>query len=601
MTNATKIITVIEGHYLNLDKVRKFGYALGMTEMLTITSERVDDIPLLLAHMRRMDLPRLLESYFLIHGNRQGLGFGWTTTIWLAHILSQADHRMNQVQPWVERQLETLRIGTGKSVQALDVTDDRLADVLRTLSDDTCWINFERRLTGTLLRVYDLQLTRVRLDSTTASGYWEVSEDGLFQFGHSKDHRPDLPQVKVMLATLDPLGLPIATDVLSGECADDPLYLPAIARVRASVGRRGLLYVGDCKMSAFDTRAGVQAGSDFYLCPLSAVQVPATLLAQYLSEAWASGPALVVEREKADGTLEPIADAYERSATLTAVVNTWPQRWVERHVLVRSHAQARRAEETLRSRLAQAQAALDELLVRRRGKACPKNQAGTQLLVDTILARFQVADLLQVTVAEQLTLKRVRAYRDRPAGVREQRTLTISHTVDPLALASALAHLGWRVYATNMPLEQLPVAQVVLAYREEYLVERSLGRLKGQPLSLSPMYVERDDHATGLIRLLAIALRVLTLLEFVVRRRLAQDGEVLTGLHAGNPKRATARPTTERLLEAFRGITLTILVEPDRIRRHLTTLSPLQQRILALLDFSPTIYTDLGGDSAQPP
>ena len=572
-----------------------------MTEMLTVTSERVDDIPLLLAHLRRMDLPMLLDSYFLIHGNRQGLSFGWTATIWLAHILSQADHRMNQVQNWAERQLETLRVCTGQPLQALDLTDDRLADVLRTLSDDTSWINFERRLSGTLLRVYDLPIERVRLDSTTASGYWQVTEDGLFQFGHSKDHRPDLPQVKVMLATLDPLGLPLATDVLSGECADDPLYLPVIARVRASVGRRGLLYVGDCKMGAFDTRAGVQAEGDFYLSPLSAVQVPAALLARYLSEARASGPPLLVEREKADGTREPIADAYERRATLTAVVDSWPQRWVERQVLVRSHTQARQAEAALRRRVAQAQAALDELLVRRRGKRRPKDQASAQHLVDSILARFQVAELLQVTVSEQITLKRVRAYRERGAGVREQRTLTLTHSVEALALESAIAALGWRVYASNMPEAQLPVEQLVLAYREEYLVERSLGRLKGQPLSLSPMYVERPDHATGLIRLLTIALRVLTLLEFVVRRTLAQEEEVLIGLYAGNPKRATARPTTERLLEAFRSITLTILIEPDRIRRHLTTLSPLQQRILALLDFSPTIYTNLGGDSAQPP
>jgi transposase len=32
----------------------------------------------------------------------------------------------------------------------------------------------------------------------------------------------------------------------------------------------------------------------------------------------------------------------------------------------------------------------------------------------------------------------------------------------------------------------------VLAYRSEYLVERSLGRLKGRPLSLTPVYVQRD-------------------------------------------------------------------------------------------------------------
>jgi len=572
-----------------------------MIEMLTVTTERVDDIPLLLAHMRRMDLPRLLESYFPVHGNRQGLSLGWTATIWLAHILSQADHRMNQVQPWVERQLETLRTCTGQPLQVLDLTDDRLADVLRILSDDTCWTNFERRLTGSLLRVYDLHPTRVRLDSTTASGYWEVSENGLFQFGHSKDRRPDLPQVKVMLATLDPLGLPIATDVLAGQRADDPLYLPAIARVRASLQQRGLLYVGDCKMGALETRAGVHAGRDFYLCPLSAVQVPPALLDQYLSEAQASGPPIPLERTRADGRVELIADAYERTETLTAVVNSWPHSWVERRVLVRSHAQARSAETALRSRLAHAQAALDDLLVRRPGKARIADMTSAQQVVATILARFQVAELLHVTLTEQITQRRVRAYRDRGAGVREQRTLTLRHAVDPVALDAAIQRLGWRVYATNQPAEQLAPTQVVLAYREEYLVERSLGRLKGQPLSLSRLYVERDDHATGLIRLLAIALRVLTLLEFVVRRRLAQEGELLRGLYAGNPKRATARPTSERLLEAFRGITLTIIVEPDQTRRHLTALSPLQQRILALLGFMPTIYTKLCGDLSQPP
>ena len=72
------------------------------------------------------------------------------------------------------------------------------------------------------------------------------------------------------------------------------------------------------------------------------------------------------------------------------------------------------------------------------------------------------------------------------------------------------------------------------------------------------MYVQRDDHATGLIRLLSIALRVLTLLEFVGRRQLAAAGTKLSGLYAGNARRETARPTAERLLEAFQDVTLTV-------------------------------------------
>jgi transposase len=43
---------------------------------------------------------------------------------------------------------------------------------------------------------------------------------------------PDLPQVKISLSALDPLGLPLTTTVVSGECADDPLYVPEIKRVR---------------------------------------------------------------------------------------------------------------------------------------------------------------------------------------------------------------------------------------------------------------------------------------------------------------------------------------------------------------------------------
>ena len=59
------------------------------------------------------------------------------------------------------------------------------------------------------------------------------------------------------------------------------------------------------------------------------------------------------------------------------------------------------------------------------------------------------------------------------------------------------------------------------------------------------MYVQRDDHATGLIRLLSIALRVLTLLELSARRQLAAEGTKLAGLYAGNPETRN-RPTHGR-------------------------------------------------------
>jgi transposase len=132
-------------------------------------------------------------------------------------------------------------------------------------------------------------------------------------------------------------------------------------------------------------------------------------------------------------------------------------------------------------------------------------------------------------------------------------------------------------------------------------VERSFGRLKGRSLSLTPMYVQRDDHATGLMRWLSIALRVLTLLECVGRRQLATAGATLAGLYAGNPQRATDRPTAERLLEAFQDITLTIIKRPQQTDRPMTALSPLHQRILEVLGFSSALDTRLCTVSAEPP
>ncbi len=242
-----------------------------------------------------------------------------------------------------------------------------------------------------------------------------------------------------------------------------------------------------------------------------------------------------------------------------------------------------------------------DLVVRRQGKPLLSDRAAVEQAVTETVAHFRVEGLLAVTVNEQVIEQPVRAYRNRPATVRTARQFSISSEVEPHALASAIEQLGWRVYATNQVADGLSLPLAVEVYRDEYVVERNFGRLKGHPLSLSPMYVERDDHATGLVRLLSMALRVLTLMEFVVRRQLAQEGASLAGLYAGNPKRTTTHPTTERLLEAFQEMSLTLVIEPHQTRRHVTVLSPLQQRVVALLGFTPTIYTQLCGDSSEPP
>jgi transposase len=569
-----------------------------MKESLSIETERVDDIPLLIAHMQRMKLAELLDKHFPTNGNREGLSLGWVSVIWLTHILSQADHRMNRVQDWTARRQETLH-GCGVSmVQPRDMSDDRLADVLRYLSDDPHWQAFEQELMGQLLRVYDVQALCVRIDTTTASSYADVNEQGLLQLGHSKDHRPDLPQLKVVLASLDPLGTPLATEVLSGEHADDPVYLPIIARVRDGLQQSGLLYVGDCKMAALQTRATLQAQGDYYLCPLSAVQLPPEQLAEAVKEQRHQGARLQqVVRTDEQGHPSCIAQGYETVQTLTALVDDQQETWEERRLLVQSMAATHAAQASLQERLQQAQHALPELTARRQGKARLTERTAVEGAIKDVLTHFRVEGLLHVQIQEQVQERPVRAYRGRLSAMRQDVTFTVSSEQEEEAIAQAMSHLGWRVYATNQLSKHLTLEQAVEAYRDEYLVERNFSRLKGHPLSLAPLYVQRDDHRVGLVRLLTIALRVMTLLEGVVRHRLREQQMELAGLFSGNPKRRSSQPTTERLLEAFSEVTLTIVRAPGEALRHVTPLSPLQQQILTLLGFSPAVYLPLLDDS----
>jgi len=272
-----------------------------MTEPLIRATARVDEMPLFLAQLERMGLQPVLDEYCPPHGNGVGLSLGWVSGLWLTHLLSEGDHRLNHVAPWATPRLHPLRTCTGPLVHPLDVGDDRLATVLEALSDERRWSACEGALHQPGRRVYDREPACVRRDSTTANGHWTVTEDGWCPFGPSQDHRPDLPQVKVMVSALDPLGMPVATDGGPGQRADDPLSGPAITRVRAGLGRRGLLSGGDGQRSALETRAVLHAGGDNSWCPWSESHLPPTVLADDLAPVWTGEQAWTVRHRSTPG------------------------------------------------------------------------------------------------------------------------------------------------------------------------------------------------------------------------------------------------------------------------------------------------------------
>ena len=574
-----------------------------MTE-IDIQSERVDDIPLLIGQQQQMGLAEIIDEVIVPHGGRQGLNVGQTVQVWLSFILSEADHRLSYVEPWVARHQETLKRLADSSLQAADFTDDRLGDVLRYLSDDEAWRAIEQRLGQRLVRVYRLAVAHVRLDSTSVSLYHEAEGKTLISYGHSKDHRPDLAQVKVMLGSLDPMGMPLVTQVVAGKSADDPLYIPAVDEVRAVVGQGGLLYLGDSKMEALDTRAHLVAGDDYYLLPLSVKGGQGDLLAELVEAALSDEQQLIDVYDDTAEHEEPrlLARGYETSRPQSATVAGQSLTWEERLLLIYSPSLAKRAQHGLESRLQRAEQRLATLTPPPgRGQRQYDDPEVLQTAAEAILSQQRVSGLLTLRYERQATQRHIRQYKDRPARTTETVRYQLHLQRNEAAIAEQNRTLGWRLYALNLPAEQFSLAQAVRAYRGAPAIERNFARLKGRPLGLSPVHLRREDHLVGLIRLLSLALRVLTLTEFVARRALETAPEGLAGLYPGNPKQQTRRPTTERLLAAFKDITLSFVHLPGQTIVHITPLTPLQGRVLSLLGLPTAIYTDLAANSLSNP
>src|ERR1700681_2192560 len=274
--------------------------------------EAVADLPVLWATFQRLDLPATLDRHFPAPLHWKGpLTPGDVLAVWLLFLVSRGDHCLNHVQPWVAQHQGTLSALLGKRVLPTDVHDDRLADWLTRLGAGAAFSALERDLSQQTIRVYELPTDLVRIDTTTANSYAEVlSEQGLLQFGHSKDD-PDRPQFKIAAAILDPLGIPLATAGVPGNAADDPLYIPAIQSVQQSLGVGGRTYVGDCKMGSLATRAFVAAGGDFYLWPLAETQLgrperrallqPLWEGVQPLQQVWRPGPEGQADERVAEG------------------------------------------------------------------------------------------------------------------------------------------------------------------------------------------------------------------------------------------------------------------------------------------------------------
>ncbi len=563
-------------------------YACGMTPPPhTITNEQVNSLPLLLGIIIDMGIRDLIDTHVTPHGNWEGASVGTVLSIWLSHILQERDHRLVTVRDWAADRVQTINTLLEITLRDTDCTDDRLATILTLLGDPTTQAALDAALLQRWVRIYRLPTETVRLDSTSVSVYHDdVEEDSLLQHGYSKEHRPDLRQFKLMLATLDPLGLPICCQPIAGNTGDNGLYVPSYDAAVAALGTNAVLVVGDSKMGDLPTRGHMVARASRYLSAYRPIHATSEI-AGWVDDALAHAATWLrietVDRRTGELQLSAVIHPFERAQTWIDPANGQAHTWTERVLVVRASAyQAglRRLREQALARLTPDLLQLAQPPTRGRKRYSQESD-----LAQVVAKRIAEAKLDGVV---QTALEEVRLRDGTTAWV------VAAVWVDLRAWQAMVERLGWQIYVSNTTPDQYDVPTLVAAYHQQPIHERTFSRLKSRNLQLRPVFLRDERRIAGLVWLLCLALRVLTLTEQRLRTALLQQGAELVGLNPASRTQATTQPTTERMIRAFRNLTVTVVTGEGWEQRHVSSLNQTQQQILDLLGLPPDLYARLG-------
>jgi transposase len=145
-----------------------------------------------------------------------------------------------------------------------------------------------------------------------------------------------------MLATVDPVGMPLVSATLTGNGADDPIYFPTWQRLVEIIGHTSFLYIADCKASSWSNRAKIDRDGGIYCFPLAMTGNRSDILRD-----WVLNPPTAVENIFLPTQVfveTPVCDGFEMelgSIWLDPDTKKW-HCWSERWLAIRSMNLAKR-------------------------------------------------------------------------------------------------------------------------------------------------------------------------------------------------------------------------------------------------------------------
>jgi transposase len=478
-----------------------------------------------------------------------------------------APRPLYDIQHWAEVWAveETLGIPAGA------LNDDRLGRCL----DELAAVHDHLRgdLTLQAIRAFGLATMTLRWDLTSVvvcGAYPEEEQDPAYaqvRYGYGGERQQ---QVRYLQVTTDDGAVPVWEQVHDGNTTDVMTVIATMEALREHAHCQDFVLVGDSKLLSESNRQALLAATVGYLAPLARTpEVDAAFLAIPAADLVPLAYLSAHERRKPPAERAGY-QGCERAVALRVPDGVGGQRAHPLRRLFVVSSEERAACRRHRARQRERAEAEIARVVKQVGSRWYPTPARARAKIETILERRHLMGLYAVTSAE-------------PAG-----EPTVRCELVPAALARAEALDGYYVLETTRPAAEADASEVLAEWKGQWPVEHRHRAAKG-PLRIRPLFVTSNRRIVGLLLIVGIALLIFSLLEREARRGLAA-GEKVAGLLAGH---VAARPTGDNLLNALGEITLVRFQVAGAWHQAVSTLRPLQHRLLQLLGVPDTLYAGL--------
>lgn len=529
--------------------------------MKDVRVERLDHLGIVAGICREIGLAEYLDN--LAGPSQQQVSVGTATVAMILNGLGFSNRRLYLVSQFFATKPVEYLLGPGITAEMLH--DDCLGRTLDWLHDHDPTALFAGIARQARQR-FGIGARQVHVDTTSFSvtGAYTADLDAhtlAVTYGYSRDHRADLKQWMLALATTRTGDVPLFCQALNGNASDKESLVAAVEalaehlRADVDVVDEAPIFVADSGLYSAANVARLSSAQVRWISRVPDTSASAQAALQVVDAAW-----------QQDG------DVFWASAPQAPRGERW--------VVVRTTAGEQRARATLERQVEQTRGQWEKALWHlgnQRFACVPDARAALAQQLKQCPAWLQVESVL---VMQPKHRRPGRPRKDAPPDQVEWQILT-TRSVDEAAVAREARRKAAFVIATNvLDPAQLSDYELIRTYKDQQSVERGFSFLKDPLFLASSVFVKKPQRIVALSLVMVLCLLIYRLAEHHVREQLAATGQTVPN----QLKQPTDRPTMRWLFQCFEGVSLVVFQPPHGPpRRDFAGLEPLHEQVAALL------------------